>query len=100
LKFQHDFMVMAVENRPARTATSGESYPASIWVQLADGEGEPFTFRCAENVTAPPVFEKIHAEVSVLGKTFKDKRSTSYQFLGWVPASQLKAADPPAAKAA
>jgi hypothetical protein len=73
--------VVAVENRPARG-----QYSASTWALLADGEGEPLTFRVGtetEPLAAPPVFTVIEADVSIVGRSFGQKKSTSYTLHGY-----------------
>lgn len=81
VRFKHRMQVVAIENRPARN-----NYPASTWALLADGEGEPLQFRCGTDeapVPAPPVFQQIDAELLIVGRSFGQKKSTSYVLTAW-----------------
>lgn len=81
MRFKYKMQVVAIENRPARG-----QYSASTWALLADGEGEPLTFRVGtehEPLAAPPVFTVIDADVSIVGRSFGQKKSTQYTLHGY-----------------
>lgn len=81
MRFKYRMQVVAVEDRPARG-----QYPASSWVLLADGAGEPINFRLGaegEVVQRPPVFTQIEADLEIVGRTFGVKKTVQYVCHGW-----------------
>jgi hypothetical protein len=81
MRFKYKMQVVAIEHRPARN-----TYPASVWALLADGEGEPLTFRVgseSEPLAPPPVFTVIDADISIVGRSFGQKKTTSYTLHGY-----------------